>query len=105
MFCNKLRERGRVRLPIFWESFKVLENRVYAVFRKQGYRVLGVPVEISVEDSLVHAVGLLADVEQNPSKVVELETCESVGHIGDRLLHRLSVRTDRLLSSTFDLRY
>src|SRR3974390_2583288 len=104
MFRNKRRERGRIRLPIFRESFKVLENGVNAVFRKQGYRVLGVPVEIGVEDSLVHEVSFLANVEQYPSKVVELETWESVGDIGHRFLDRLSVRSNRLLSSRFDLR-
>ncbi len=44
---------------------------------EEGDRVLGVLVEVGVEDPLVHEPGVV--VEEHPAQVVELERREQVG--------------------------
>ena len=98
-------DEGRgVRLPIFGEPFEVLEDRVDAVFREERHGVLGVLIEVGVEDALIHEVRLRTDVEEHPAQVVQLEHLERVGQAGDGLLDLLSIRADGLLRAGLDLR-
>ena len=53
---------------------------------KQRDRVVGVLVEIRVEDALVHEIRFLADIEQHPLEVVQLQRRqESSGAFGSVL--------------------
>src|SRR5215472_2893371 len=103
VFTNELNEGRNVCFPVFRESLEVLENGVHTIFREQGHRVFGVLVEICVKDALVHEIGVLSKVEQNPAQVVQLQYGERVGHIGDSLLDRFSVSADDLLSAGLNL--
>src|SRR5882757_3748387 len=104
MLANKFDERRWIRLPVFWEPFEILEHSVYSRCGEQRDGVLGVLVKIGVEDSLIHKVLVLADVEEHPPQIVELERCEQVGRALQRLLDCLSVFTDNLLCSGLGLR-
>src|SRR5712675_1620536 len=73
VFANELDECWYVRLPVLGKTFKVLENCIHSDLFKQGYCILGVLVEICIEDSLVHEVRVLSYIEENPSQVVELD--------------------------------
>src|SRR4051812_23100349 len=57
MIAHEFDEGGRVGLPVLWKSLKVLKDRLDAQRAKQGDGVLGVLVEIGVEDALIHEVG------------------------------------------------
>src|SRR5712671_2039101 len=104
MLANKFDERRWTRLPVFWESFEILEHSVYSRCGEQRDGVLGVLVKIGVEDSLIHKVLVLADVEEHPPQIVELERREQVGRSLQRLLDCLSVFADHLLGSGLGLR-
>src|SRR5258708_9327607 len=104
MLTNKFDERQWIRLPVVWEPLGVLENRVSTRYSEQRDGVLGVLVKISVEDSLIHKVLVLADVEEHPTQIVELERREQVGRSLHRLLDCLSVFADHLLCSGLGLR-
>src|SRR5882672_6135563 len=104
MLANKFDERRWIRLPVFWEPFEILEHSVYSRCSEQRDGVLGVLVKIGVEDSLIHKVLVLADVEEHPPQIVELERREQVGRSLQRLLDCLSVFTDHLLCSGLGLR-
>src|SRR5882724_910148 len=90
MLANKFDERRWTRLPVFWESFEILEHSVYSRCGEQRDGVLGVLV--------------LADVEEHPPQIVELERREQVGRSLQRLLDCLSVFADHLLCSGLGLR-
>jgi hypothetical protein len=78
VFTDELDERRRVRLPVLREALQVLEDRVDAVLREERHGVLGVLVEVGVEDALIHEVGVLADVEEHPAEVVQLENSKAI---------------------------
>ena len=67
------------------------------VLREERDRVLGVLVEIGVEDALIHEVGVPADVEEHPAQVVQLEYREGIGQPRDGILDVLAVLADGLL--------
>src|SRR5262245_54861902 len=73
MLPHELDEGRRVRLPVLGEALEVLEDRVDPRRRKNRDGVFGVLVEVRVEDALVHEVGVLADVEEHPTQIVQLE--------------------------------
>src|SRR5262245_9133117 len=52
--ADELDERFRVRFPVRRKPLEVLENRVDAGLSEESDRILGVFVEIGVEDPLVH---------------------------------------------------
>src|SRR3954447_5703461 len=103
VFANKLDECWNVRLPVLGKTFKVLEHCVHSDLLKQGYCILGVLVEICIEDSLIHEIRVLSNIEENPSQVVKLERCKCIGHIRNRSLDGLAVGADRFFSSRLDL--
>src|SRR5207237_1369987 len=101
---NKLDKRRSVSFPILWKSFKIFEDRVDAVLREESHGVLCVLVEVSIEDALIHEVGLLVDVEEHPAQVMQLEHFEGLGKTRDRFFKLLPIRTDGLLPPRLDLR-
>src|SRR3954447_22897473 len=100
--AHELDERSGVRLPVLREPFKVLKDRPEAGPREDAYGVFGVLVEVGVEDALVHEVGVLADVEEHPAQVVELQHGEEVRRLGHPLLDPLGVRIEILLGAGLD---
>ena len=75
-----------------------------AGLREEGHGILGVFVEVGVEDALIHEVGFSLDVEEHPAQVVELEHGEAVRLARHRFLDVLAVFTDGLLPARVDLR-
>src|SRR2546430_9283104 len=73
VFAKEVDECWHVRLPVLGKAFKVLKDCVHSDLFEQGYCILGVLVEICIEDSLVHEVRVLSNIEENPSQVVKLE--------------------------------
>src|SRR6266513_1795680 len=104
VFAKEVDECWYVRFPVLGKAFKVFENCVHSDLFEQGYCVLGVLVEICIEDSLVHKVSVLSDVEENPSKVVQLESCKRIRHVLDRFLDGPAIGADSFLSSPLDFR-
>src|SRR5262245_9863704 len=62
-------EGVRVRLPVRREAFEVLEHRIDPCLTEERNRVLGVLVEVGVEDALVHESRVV--VEKHPPQVVQ----------------------------------
>src|SRR5204863_1907473 len=103
MVADELDEGRRVCLPIHRESFELLEDRVDARCREQLDRVLGVLVEIRIENALIHEVLVGADVEQYPPEVMQLEWGERMRTGLDGLLDPRPVGTDFILGARLDL--
>src|SRR5207247_9515553 len=94
MFADELDEGRRVRFPIRRESFELLEDRVDARGFEQFDRVLGVLVEIRIENALIHEVLVGADIEQYPPEVMQLEWGQPQRIGLDGLLNPRPVGTD-----------
>ena len=86
--------RRQVGLPVLRKTFEVLEDRVNAGCREERYRILGVLVEVCVEDALILEVGFSSDVEELPAKIVSREHRETVRPLGHRSLDRPGMRVD-----------
>ena len=67
-------------------------------------RVLGVLVEVGVEDALVLEVQSRADVEEHPAQVVQAQRRERLRTRRDGLLDGFAVGTNRLLAPLLHLR-
>src|SRR5437773_7536669 len=104
MFANELDERRYVGFPIFREALEVHEDGSDAGLREEGDGILSVFVEVGVEDSLIHKVGLTFDVEEHPAQVVQLQHGESVGKAGNCFFDLLPILADGVLSAGLDLR-
>ena len=102
MVADELDERRRVRLPVRRESFELLEDRVDARCFEQLDRVLGVLVEIRIENALIHEVLVGADIEQYPPEVMQLEWGQRMRTGLDRLLDPRPVGTDVILCAGLD---
>ncbi len=76
--ANEFDERRGVRLPILGETFKILENRVQASRGEDCHCILGVFVEIGVEDAHVLKVGIAFNFEEVPAQVVQFEHGKNV---------------------------
>ena len=100
--AEELDERGRVRLPVRRKALEVLEGRVDAGLSEEDDRVLGVLVEVGVEDALVHEPGVV--IEEDPAQVVELERRETCGFGLERLREPLAVAAHRLRRARLDVR-
>src|SRR5262249_28010772 len=99
---DELDERFRVRFPVHRKPFEVFENRVDAGLCEESYRVLGIFVEIGVEDSLVQEPRVVVD--EHPAQVVDLEGREHVGVNLQLLRQSVPVTADCLCSPWLDLR-
>src|SRR5262249_43174592 len=103
VIANKLNERRHVRLPVRWKSFEVLKDRVYTRFREQRDGIVSVLVEIGIEDALVHEERLLADIEQDPAQVMELQGGKNVGVALQGLFESFPILAEHFLSARLDL--
>jgi hypothetical protein len=102
MVPGELDERFGVRFPVHREPFEVLEHRIHAALGEECDGVLGVFVEIGVEDSLVHEPRVV--VEEHPAQVVELEWRKHVRVNLQRFRQSVPITADRLCSPRFDFR-
>ena len=73
MFAHEFNECRSVRLPIHREALKIFEDCIDAGLFKERDCVFGIFIEVSIEYPLVHEIRIAADVEEDPSQVVELE--------------------------------
>ena len=80
---TNLMNAGGVRLPVRREAFEVLEDGVDAGLAEQHDRVLGVLVEVGIEDPLVHEARVV--IEEHPAQVVQLERREDIRVALERL--------------------
>ena len=60
-------------------------------------------IEVGIEYPLVHEIRVAADVEEDPSQVVELEWGENKRIASDSALYFFPVRPDYVLAPRFDL--
>src|SRR6188508_1027334 len=63
VIADKFNVRGWIGLPIFGKSFEVFEHRINPGRTKKRYCVLGVFVEVGIEDTLILEVGFSIDFE------------------------------------------
>src|SRR3954469_25337665 len=103
VLADEREESRRVGLPVQGEALQVLEHRIDVVLGEERDRILGVLVEIGVEDALIHEVGLMADIEEHPPEVMQLEHSEAIRQALDGVLDLVAVLTDGLLRTRFDL--
>src|SRR3954451_24101835 len=54
VLANELDEGGRIRLPVFGKAFEVLKNGADAEAGEYSHGILGVLVEVGVENTLIH---------------------------------------------------
>src|SRR5215471_11281097 len=103
VFPEELDDAVRVGLPVLRPALEVHEYGGDSGLEEDRERVLEILVEIGIEDPLIHEVQARADVEQDPTEIVELERSENGRIALDRLLDRLRVVADGLLAAWFDL--
>src|SRR5688572_21840133 len=103
VIAHELDEALWVCIPVLRESFEILEDRDQARRAKEGYCVLGVLVEVGVEDTDVLEIGVALDLEEIPAQVVQLERRERIRLFRDGLLDVLRVRVAVLLLARNDL--
>src|SRR6202040_1978659 len=73
MVTDELDECLGVRLPIFRKALQIFENGVETGCRKDANCILGIFVEVGVENAHVLKVSLSIYVEKVPSEVMQLE--------------------------------
>ena len=95
---------GALVFQSFGKALQILENGVETGCREDADRILGVFVEVGVEDAHVHEVGFALDVEKDPAEVMQLQHGEDVRLTGHGLLDVLGVLIEDLLPSGDDLR-
>ena len=103
MIPKELDDGLEVGTPVLGPAFEVHEHGGEPGRVEQRDRVFEILVEVGVEDALVHEVEPRADVEQDPSQVVQLERREHAGVRGHRLLDGGAVLANHLLLPGFDL--
>ena len=91
VLADELDEFLRLGFPILGEAFEVFEDGMNTSGREESYCILGVFVEVCVEDALILEVGLPVDLEDLPAQIVQLERGEAVWVLGNRFLNRLGV--------------
>src|SRR6202022_321103 len=104
VLTNEFHEGVRILFPVLRESLEVGEHRGDPRRAEQRHRILGVLVEIGVEDALVLKMQSRTDVEQYPPQVVQPQRREHVGTPCNRFFDLLAVRADGLFAPLFDLR-
>src|SRR5271170_3645212 len=78
VLANVLDESRRIRLPVFGKAFEVFKNGTDTESCEQRHGILGVLIEVGVEDTLIHKVGFAIHGKQYPPKVMELEHGQTV---------------------------
>ena len=86
------------------ESFKVFEDEYSPQSSENRHRILGVFVEVGIEDALIHEIGLAFDREEQPAEIVQLEYGENVGLSGHGLLDSASIFVEDFFPAGDDLR-
>src|SRR3954465_14434719 len=104
MVADKFDERRRIGLPILGETIEVFENRIDACRTEKSYRILGVFVEVRVEDTLILKVGFSVDFENLPAQIVQLEHGEAVWLLGHRFLDLSGMLVDSRFAAGDQLR-
>jgi hypothetical protein len=103
MFAHEFDECGGIRFPIQWEALKIFEDCINTGLLEESDCVLGIFVEVSIEYPLVHEIRVAADVEQDPSQIMEFEWSENERITSDSTLYFFAVRADHILPPRFDL--
>src|SRR5271170_1941008 len=67
MLADELDERGHVGFPILGESLKVFKHRIDSGRLEESHSVFGIFVEVGIKNALVHEIGLLVDIKENPT--------------------------------------
>src|SRR5690349_4007767 len=104
MVTDELDECLGVRFPIVRKALQIFENGVETGCRKDANCILGIFVEVGVENSHVLEIGFPIDVEKVPSEVMQLEHGEDVRLTSHSLLDVLGILIEDWLSSGDDLR-
>src|ERR1700730_6676191 len=104
MVTDELDECLGVRFPIFRKALQIFENGIETRFRKDVNCILGIFVEVGVENAHVLEVGFPIDVEKIPSEVMQLEHGEDIRLTSHGFLDVLGVLIEDRLSSGDDLR-
>src|SRR6266536_6257898 len=104
MVTDELDECRGVRFPIFWKALQIFENGVETGCRKDGNRILGIFVEVGVENAHVLEIGFPIDIEKVPSEVMQLEHGEEVRLTSHGLLDVLGILIENRLPSGDDFR-
>ncbi len=103
MVADELDECRGVRFPIFRKALQIFENGVETRCPKDANRILGILVEVGVEDSYILEVRFPFDVEKVPSEIMQLKHGEDVRLTCHGLLDVLGVLIERRLPSGNDL--
>src|SRR6185369_5028198 len=85
VLAYELHKCRSIRLPVLGKPLEVFKDRPKAGLREKAHGIFGVLVEVGVEDALIHEVGLVFDVEEQPAQVVQLEHGEAVWRFGNFL--------------------
>src|SRR6476660_7338370 len=104
MVTDELDECRGVRFPIVRKALQIFENGVETRCRKDANRILGIFVEVGIENAHVLEVRFPLDVEKVPSKVMQLEHGEDISLTSHGLLDVLGVLIEDRLPSRDDLR-
>ena len=99
MLAHESHEGCRIRLPIRRESLEVLEDRADAGGPEQRDGVLGVFVEVGVEYTLIHEIGLPLDWEEQPAEIMQLQDLKAIRLLSDRLFDRPGVFVELLFTA------
>ena len=92
-----------IRFPVYRKALEVFEDRINAGGPEEGHGILGIFVEVGVEDALIHKVGFPVDWKEDPAQIVQLEHGEAVRLVGYCLLDVLGVLVEHLLPTGDDL--
>ena len=79
MLADELNECRKVRFPILGKALEVFEDSNKTRGPENCNGILGVFVEVRVEDALIQEVGLPVDLEEVPAQIVQLEYGETSG--------------------------
>src|SRR6476646_3504845 len=104
MVTDELNKCRGVRFPIFRKTLEILKNSVETGSRKDANRLLGIFVEVGVENAHVLEIGFPIDVEKVPSEVMQLEHGENVRLTSHGLRDVVGVLIEARLPAGDDLR-
>src|SRR3954463_11543330 len=102
MLANELDEPLGALSPVLREPFKVLKGGRDAALAEQLDGILGVLVEVGVEDALVLEIQVLADVEKLPAQIMQLQRIQNPRIVLNRCLNSSPVFADRLFAARYD---
>src|SRR5262245_35568255 len=104
VLAGELDEGRRVSLPVLRKALEVFEYGIDAERLEQAHGILGVFIEVRVEDALVHEVRHSANIEQHPTQVMQLQDRETVRVTLNGFREFYSVVSNHLLPPRDNLR-